>query len=236
MQKTNSRFTITVVIILAIGLAIAVAGVVGYQMQSLQLDKQLETNRKIEKDIADVDAKIATIDEKKLELTKLQVEQGMLDQNLTDVKYLPTYLEQIQIMARATQNDLLVISPGEIKPLDLTKGPFANKAPANAAPAATPAPATDQAPKPAAKPATNGTQVMKITLTTRGSYTNLISFLDRLKNFQKLVYVKSISVSPSGIDKNGVMQVSTQLDTYAIIIPQQNLKETSEKVKEGGAK
>jgi len=237
MQKSNSRFTVTVVIIIAIGLAIAAAGITGYQMQTVQINKQVAANNGIKQTIADLDKKISSTDSKKTELAEYRKLQGALDQNLTDIKYLPTYLEQMQKMAKDTGNDLLVITPGEIKPLDLSKGPFATNAPADAgAPAATPAPAAAPADK---KQAANTTQVMKITISIRGSYTSLIKFLDALGNFQKLIYVKSIAVTPSGLDGK-VMQLSTSVETFAIIIPSQNKKEsdvkTTSNVRVGEAK
>ncbi len=236
MQKSNSRFTIALVIIIAIGLVIMALGVVGYQMQMIEVTKKVTANADTRKQIKELKEKLDKKGELKAELERNILLQGELDKDLTDVKYLPTYLEQIQKVAFNTGNDLIVINPGDIKPFDPTKGPFASQAPP---PPPAPTDAAAATPAAAPKAPANATQVMKISLTINGTYTSLMKFLDGLRNFQKLVYVKSIAVTPSGI-KDGKMQITTSIETYAIIIPSQNQKESdvvkAAKLKGGEAK
>lgn len=239
MQKSNSRFTITLVIIIAIGLVILALGVVGYQMQMIEVTNKQTANAETMRQIKELEEKVRNIADLKAELDRNILLQGELDRDLTDVKYLPTYLEQIQKVAFNTGNDLVVINPGDIKPFDPTKGPFASQAPPPPPAPTDAAAATPATPAAAPKALANVTQVMKISLTINGTYTSLMKFLDALRNFQKLVYVKSIAVTPAGI-KNGKMQLTTSIETYAIIIPSQNQKEAdiekAAKLKGGEAK
>jgi hypothetical protein len=125
-----------------------------------------------------------------------------------------------------TGNSILSIRPHEIKPLDLKRSPFSpppapSKAPAaggGAAPAK-PEPTAAATAKEGAK-AESDYQTQQITLEVQGSYVALMRLLEALREFPKMIYVRSINIVPQ--QREGVYVIKTRIETYAIIIPPQN--------------
>jgi Tfp pilus assembly protein PilO len=207
-MKKQSRFAIFLLILTAMAIGVLVTGIIGLQklttMSHEAKQKYLETAeecRRINKDLRQAhrwEEKLAEYD----------AILASLDKNLADYKYLPTYLEQLQKTAKRTGNTILSIHPRAITPLDsqspLVKASYdrwlANNPEIAMAAQETAAAKSEQAgeqPNPEeAKPASRY-KLQQFSLEVEGDYLSIMRLLDALRSFPKLVYVHSLSLSPT---------------------------------------
>lgn len=229
MATKHSRYTLILFALIAVGVIILVGALVIWQRQDAvaqQLTREYQTldaqNKQIQQEITP-----EMIQQHTSELQELNAKLNSLDQNLVDYKYIPTYLRQIQSTAITTGNSIRSIQPRDLRPLDLKKSPLlADKAKVTAvvtpaaAPAADSAASTEQpAAAEAEKKVVSKYQVQQITLEVDGSYDNLLRLLDALRRFPKMVYVRTLNITPQLT--NNVLSLSSHIETYAIITPDQ---------------
>jgi len=154
------------------------------------------------------------------ELTALNAMLDGLSKNLMDYAYIPKFLAQIQHTAAATGNQLLSIAPGEIKQIDFNNPLFSPTTlqPFNIGkrPDAKATAAVTLSPDTAAL-----YRVQVIGLNVKGTYVSIIKLLNALRKFPQLMYVKSLTLNP-GLEKDQVV-VTVGMQTYALILPDQNL-------------
>jgi hypothetical protein len=114
----------------------------------------------------------------------------VLEPGLPDSSYIPTFLHQIERLARGTHNEILLIRP---KPV--VKRSPADKATVNDETGEivhTPAGAEEAEPAPAVP-----YDFVPIELRIEGTYWTVIDFLEELQRFPKMIAVNDISFSPS---------------------------------------
>ncbi len=227
MAGNRSRFTLILLSLIALCVVILVVGLVILQQQVAQAEQLNAATQRINAEYNTAFQETTSLPDRQKDLEELNTKLTSVDQNLVDYKYIPTYLKQLQKIATDTGNSIHSIAPHELHVLDLQKSKLvAGKAP-DAGAGATP----DAGANTAAKPGQY--QLQPITLEIEGSYLNLVKFLDALRKFPKLVYVRNLSITPQ--IRNNVMTVTTTLDTYAIITPDQ-YKPSTDALASGGGK
>jgi len=110
-------------------------------------------------------------------------------------------------MAKKSGNILRSISPKVPQPFDpktstLVKGKAGKKSPSKGE-------------------SKTGYWLMQIDLNVEGDYNSVLSMLDALRVFPKLIYVRTISLQPDM--KDGKERVTARMETYAVITPSQYL-------------
>ncbi|MHB9131258.1 MAG: hypothetical protein ACYDBB_09240 [Armatimonadota bacterium] len=220
MTRKHSQFTIMMMAIIIVGIFFFVGGsVVVYQVY-MKYDQLQKKNNNMKALCAKIDEDLLTRPQLETQLAELQNKVKVLQQNLVDYKYIPTYLNQIQTVTVKTGNTIMAIRPSEIRDLNLANSPLSVKSGVPAAVAGTTQVVTDTNAAPTSTPPpAQKYLVQQISLDTVGDYTSTMRLLDQLRQFPKLVYVRTLSLSPENSDYGFKMR--THLETYAIIIPDQ---------------
>ncbi len=157
-----------------------------------------------------------------INLEKKRESLKILQKGLMDYQYIPKFLEYVQDAAQETGNELVSISPGEAKPIDFNN-PIFKPAPKPAGegtdtqPPATPASAVPKDPKKLYKS-------MPITITMKGTYISNIDFINKLRKFKQIIYIRNLTLSPNEV--NGQMVVSSIITASALIVPEQYINST----------
>ncbi|HEX2948158.1 MAG TPA: type 4a pilus biogenesis protein PilO [Armatimonadota bacterium] len=225
MQLKQSRFTLMLLAIATVGILVLIIGFIILHHQDATTTKLHDEYAQKKNEFDENQEKIRNLDQDKLKLVAIEEHLAVLDKNLADYKYMPTYLQQIQNTAVRTGNTIKSIQPGDTKSLDLQNSPFASAT--KGSPTATPA-STPPAPQGQtdAKTSTAGKyQVQGINLEIQGSYISFVRLLNAFRQFPKMIYVKSIDLTPQG-DQHSGTNLSARLQTYAIITPDQYEAET----------
>lgn len=226
MQKKQSRFTLLLLGICGVAAVVLALGLFGLQQfmaHAASYDRQRSAYAKEGEHIR---RELETMEEKEQELAGLETELNALDQNLTDYSYIPTYLKQMQTTARETGNTVRSIRPRPMERLN-SSSPLIKASQAKRD-AKDPQHAKKTAGETQAGKAKKDDKqddegkaqyfIQQITLEVDGNYVSLMRFLSALKNFPKLVYVHSMSITP-GRTEDGTL--TARLETYAVIIPEQ---------------
>ncbi|HOS44415.1 MAG TPA: hypothetical protein PK794_12025, partial [Armatimonadota bacterium] len=181
---------------------------------------------------------VATRDALAREQQTLIASLQTIDGSLIDYEYMPSYLEQLQHAAARTGNAIVRLQPDDLRPLDLQSSPLATAA----KPAADTETVSRQRPTKAPGKRvktldleTAKYRVQQITLEVEGSYLSLLRLLDTLGTFPKLVYVRTLDITPRRGRDLAPGAISARLDTYAIITPEQ-YQLADAPVTEGGAR
>jgi len=173
----------------------------------------------------EIQQELDTKQDKEELLKKLNTSLASIDSKVVDYEYIPTYLEQLQKTAVETGNKINSIRPRGIEFLDINNPLLkaSNDAWVKEHPVKEPIGAAKQAT--AAKPKSSGRpkkeksayRVQQYTIEIEGSYVSIMKFLDALGKFPKLVYVRTINISPrQRLDPD---RLTARLETYAVIIP-----------------
>lgn len=207
MPTAKSKFNVALFVIIAIAAVILAGGLLGLQQQTsinakLKDDLQVKNAQK-----QDIEAQLRMEPQRIRERNALKSQLSTLDGVLVDYTYIPTYLTQLQKTAKDTGNTLRVIAPLEPRPFDPTGSPIVKGK------AGKPSPRGDKS--------ASGYWTMQINLTVESDYVSVLKFLDALRTFPKLVYVRTVSLQPAGRD--GSNRVTANIETYAIITPSQYL-------------
>jgi Tfp pilus assembly protein PilO len=212
--------------IITSGVFILVVSLVIYQHQESATAKLLQEFAEKNQKVETIRQEVQNRQNEELRLQQLKEHLSVLDKNLADYKYVPTYLREMQNTAAVTNNKIRSIQPGELRPLELSTSIFATAA------GATPAATTPQ-PKDTAAPKVPQYQVQSINLDMQGTYASIIDLLNRFRKFPKMIYVRSLDLTPQ---LNGTTAVvSARIQTYAIITPDQYLvQDTARGAREGG--
>lgn len=217
MGIKQTRFYLYLILLIIAGVAILGGGGLLWSMQSSKISRLDNEYKGLvqENEALGIELQRKSAEDEKLKSLNAVLRE--LDSNLADYRYVPTYLRQMQKAALETGNDIMSIRLDTVRPLDPNAGPLKSeeqgKDNGNASPAPKPAPAT----------ASNIWQVQSIPLDIQGTYPSVVRFLERLSRFPKLIYVRSINLSP--IDgKDGSIRVTARLETYAVIAPSQYKK------------
>lgn len=215
MNVPRSRFTLMLLGLIAVAIVVLAIGIGLWQHQVGIINALRRDAREKEKLCRTITEQLSQRQSEEEKLQDLKQRLEVLDQNLADYRYVPTYLRQMQATALRTGNNIRSIQPGELKPLNLQNSPFATEQAKDAAkPAATePAPAKDQ-PAPGLQ-----YQSKSINLDVQGTYVTIVKLLDEFRQFPKMIYVKSVELTPQSV--NGKNLVSARIQTYAIITPDQ---------------
>lgn len=143
-----------------------------------------------EAELQEVETKLTQLPELETHYGELQERLSVLEPALPDSAYIPTFLNQIERLARETRNDILLIRP---------KPPVKR----SAADAVTVNDETGEivhnpnAAGQAAQPAALPYDFVPIELRIEGTYWTVIDFLEKLKQFPKMIAVNDISFSPT---------------------------------------
>ena len=232
-MKKQTRYALVLLIIAACSVAVLIAGVTGLQ----NLNTRTETKRRQLQTKANeyerLEEQLKKKEEWEQELASLNEKLATLDASLVDYEYIPTYLAQIQRTAELTGNNIRSIRPRGVEVLD-TSSPLlmasyerwleSNKEIAAAAKEK----ADDIEAPPATKKAAVATttrrgktpseyKIQQFTLEIEGDYTSVVRLLDALRTFPKLIYIRSVSVSPPLREYPDRLKAT--LETYAIIPP-----------------
>ncbi len=217
----QSRFLVLLATLIVVGLVIVAVGLYFINLQFLRIKSMNDGTQVLQEEVRHMSDDLQHLHEKQGHLDELNKELAILDKHKIEYEYMPSYLEQLQKTCTATGNVIQTIQPHEIKPLDLTDGPLA---PAGKKPAAVPDP-TAPPPDPNAPPAKpKGPQyrVQQIIVEVRGTYATVFNLLNALRQFPKMVYVRSVGITPQNNDRVGrAGEVIAHLETFAIISPEQ---------------
>jgi len=226
-MKKQSQYAIFLLAVGAIAIIVLAIGLVGLQkLTSMSRADQAKYEAMRTQCTAIAEALAGKTDQEKL-LASLDMKLNSIDTNLVNYEYIPTYLEQLQRTAKQTGNEIASIRPRPIEPLDINNPLLkaSHDAWQKEHPPLQPIeegnkPAVPKATKPdakAEKPASNY-RLQQYSLEISGSYLSLMKLLSALSAFPKLVYVRTIALSPaSRTDPN---RLTVRLETYAIIIPE----------------
>jgi len=209
MAGKKSQYALLLAVLIAVGVIILTVGVVIWQRQGEESEGLRQQRDSLNNEYKQAKIETDALPRRKQDLAEVNARLSDLDLNLVDYKYIPTYLKQIEDKAKATGNTLRSIHPTAPRPLDLHKSPLTVKKVADA-----PAEAPSSAP---ASPY----YVQQISLDIEGSYVDLLKFLEALRAFPKMIYVRTVNITPVTGNGNSVVRMNTHLETYAIIIPDQ---------------
>jgi Tfp pilus assembly protein PilO len=110
--------------------------------------------------------------------------------------YLPTLLKQIQKLADDTKVKLRQVNPGSVK--------AKTNVPPPAAPSAKDKDASGSAPAAPAKPAAPAEEKVGVSLQLEGTFAQLMTFLEGLKSFPKVIEVESVQLQPDSSKDDAV--------------------------------
>jgi hypothetical protein len=223
MNMQQSAFTVKLLILIAIGVLVLAAGLFGWHRQNLTISAMDQKLKGMDAELTSIDNEVAKQGvfetEQKVLLNKL----ATIDSGLVEYQYIPTYLKQLQDAATATHNEIVRIQPSELRPLDIQSNPLA------AAEADT-GPKKISGKRPVKKVVkkskkleleTAKYRVQQINLEVHGNYVTLMHLLDTLRTFPKLVYVRTLDITPQRGKDTKAGTITARLETYAIIPPEQ---------------
>ncbi|OPZ88109.1 MAG: hypothetical protein BWY76_00121 [bacterium ADurb.Bin429] len=222
MGIQQSAFTLKLMIVLGIGILVLAAGLFGWHRQNVVYASMDRKVKDMEREIRDIKSEVAKRDDLRDEQLDLAKKLQTIDGSLIDYEYMPSYLEQLQNAATRTGNAIVRIQPDELRPLDLQSSPLAT--------AAKPTTEKVSGKRPTKAPArkvktldleTTKYRVQQINLEVEGSYLSLLRLLDTLRTFPKLVYVRTLDITPRRGRDIAPGAITARLDTYAIITPEQ---------------
>lgn len=225
-MKKQPQFAIFLLVIGAIAAVLLAGGLIGLQKLHSLSDKAEKEYQVKRGQCLEIEDELKTKQDKEDLLKKLNTSLASIDSNLVDYEYIPTYLEQLQKTAVMTGNKINSIRPRGIEFLDINN-PLLKasneawvkehpvKEPIDAAKSA----ATQPKPKTTGRPKKEKSayRVQQYTIEIEGSFVSIMKFLDALGKFPKLVYVRTINITPrQRLDPD---RLTARLETYAIIIP-----------------
>lgn len=225
-MKKQPQFAIFLLVIGAIAIALLAGGLVGLQKLSSLSKKARQEYDVKHAQCVEIQKELDTREEKEALLKQLDEALTSIDASLVDYEYIPTYLEQLQKTAVQTGNKINSIRPRGIEFLDInnpllkaSNDAWLKKYPPKKPVAAAQAPEPASKPKPAGRPKKQKSdyRVQQYTIEVEGTYVSIMKLLEALGRFPKLVYVRTINISPRNrLDPN---VLTARLETYAIIIP-----------------
>ncbi|MHB9024267.1 MAG: hypothetical protein ACYC7E_08835 [Armatimonadota bacterium] len=220
MARKQSQFLLMLLIFSAAGLLILAFGIVLWNSQHQSIKALRADTDELQNQINVINEHIAAMDSLDKEKADIEIKLSSLDRNLVNYKYIPTYLAEIQKAAEVSDNRLLAIQPQEVKSLASSVLLQQPAQMTTITSQATTQVVTDTpAPAPAAPAGGTGVdryKVQRINLEISGTYASSMQMLDLLRQFPKLVYLRSLNLNPTGDEG-----VRLHLETYAIIIPDQ---------------
>ena len=215
----QSKITVMILGLCLLSFLIIGIGVFLWQKQAASTMVIKNETAAIAKTMKEIEDKLGPKDENIEKESKVLEQKGqslkILTVNLMDYQYIPVFLKNIQQAAKETNNELISISPGEIKAIDFNNPIFkAVTNPGEATAATTPAP-----PSAPAKDPKKQYKSMPITMTMKGTYVSNVRFLDKLRKFPQIIYIRNFNMSPNMVD--GKMMVNTTITASALIVPDQ---------------
>ena len=165
-----------------------------------------------EAELKEVRAKLTQLPALEANYGKLQDRLSVLEPALPDSAYIPTFLRQIENLAKGTHNAILMIRPkapikrsaADAVTVNDETGEISKKGPSGAANAAPPPMPYDFVP---------------IELRIEGTYWTVIDFLAELQQFPKMIAVNDISFTPNrvGIDAARSPKLTATMDLTAVV-------------------
>jgi Tfp pilus assembly protein PilO len=234
MFGKQSKITLMILGLCLLSFLIIGIGVFLWQQQAVKTTEiknetaQLVTKKKEIEDKLGPNDKNIELEDANLKKKKKSLE--ILQKTLMDYQYIPKFLDYIQQVAQETDNELISIGPGEAKPIDFNNPLFK--------PA--PKPGADGVVPPAAPPSVvpkdpkKQYKTMPITITMKGTYVSSVKFIDSLRKFKQIIYIRNLTLSPNDI--NGKVVVNSIITASALIVPEQYInseKMRAEKAKDG---
>jgi Tfp pilus assembly protein PilO len=235
MNSKRSQYTLALAGIIAAGLLVLAAGLFVWSQQQVAVGVTRAQKVTLHDELEGMTKKLNQ--RKDLEATRDKLAQQLLalDHDLADYRYMPTYLVELQRKAVATGNELVSITPSDIKPFDPAKSPFATAPPADPPKgeggdngagdkgASADGEKGEGGGKKGKKEAPPTDLYQRINLDISGTYASVMRFLEELRGFHKLVYVRTVELSP--IREKGTLKgITARVETYAIITPEQWVK------------
>ena len=225
-MRKQSKFALLLAIHVGVAVIVLFGGML-FLFRSMSIYQEVSGQRKVLNDERDkIKAELATRREKTAELAKLETDLSSLDQDLVDYKYIPTFLEQIQAASQHTGNMLRNLQPRAMRPLVLESSPLMRAItppkPADTTATAPPADTPDAGGSAKSEPPKPAFQIQQLGMTLDGDYPSVLQFLDALRHFRKMVFVRSMTLSPNANTVNAKPgMVTANIDAYLIIIPNQ---------------
>ncbi len=185
-----------------------------------RLEKELTEKKQ---KLAEAKEKVAAKDDLEARFSELQDQLAVLEPSLPDAAYIPTFLRQIENLAAKTNNQILMIRPkeqekkkpgkavkinnetGEVIKEDSSKNKKAGSGKG------------DQAEEEPKLPYDKSDIELKI----KGTYWSVVSFLDELQKFPKLISVNDLAFSPErggGSDQGPNAEIDATLSLTAVIM------------------
>lgn len=225
-MKKQPQFAIFLLVIGAIAIVLLAAGLVGLQKLYSLSDKAEHEYQIKHAQCVEIQAELDEQQKKEDLLTSLNTSLASIDSKVINYEYIPTYLEQLQKTAVETGNKINTIRPRGIEFLDINNPLLkaSNEAWLKEHPVKEPSDAAKTAegkpkPKTSGRPKKQNSdyRVQQYTIEIEGDYVSIMKFLDALGKFPKLVYVRTINVSPR--QRLDPERLTARLETYAVIIP-----------------
>lgn len=220
MRSKQSRFVLMLVSIIACGVLICGIGVFFWYQQNIMIEKLKTAINAKTQDLTNVKNEIAKYDDEVAKLTETNEKLSSIASSIENPKYIPSYLREMQDRTLKTRNIIMSLQPADIKPLNLAQSFFSKIS-------LTP----EQQQMESKESTADGFRIQSINLSVQGNYVSLIRLLDAFRQFPKLIYVKTLDISPIGANVIGsrrmYTKVNARISTYAIITPDQYRPKTS---------
>ncbi len=225
MFGKQSKITLMILSLCLLSILILGIGIFLWQQQAVKTNELRNETAQLMAKKAEIEEKLGpndkniSIEAKKLDTKRQSLK--ILNKNLMDFQYIPKFLKYVQNAAQETGNELVSIAPGEAKPIDFNN-PIFKPAPTPASDD-TPAPPPPP-PSPVAKDPKKQYKSLPITIIMRGTYVSNVKFIDALRKFPQIIYIKNLTLSPNEI--NGKIVVNSIVTANALIVPEQYINST----------
>jgi Tfp pilus assembly protein PilO len=190
----------------------------GKVAQLSRLHDELEDKRN---KLASLHDKLTRQPELEAKFTGLQARLSVLEPGLPSSSYMPTFLRQIEVLAVATNNHIIMIRPKESTEIKSKNVAINNE---TGEVVAAPAPGADKKAPSASSSGDKGPPKlpydrMDIEVKVRGTYWTVLDFLDELQKFPKMIAVNDISFTPerTGASQGTGADLSATLALTAVI-------------------
>lgn len=164
-----------------------------YHAKAAQLNELQQTLTQKEDELAEMKTKVRELPQLEERHQELRERLSVLEPSLPDSAYIPTFLRQIETLATGTQNSILLIRPKPAIKKSAADTVKINEETGEIV-------KTEGGPAEAAPPSMPY-DFVPIEIKLQGTYWTVISFLEELQRFPKMIAVNDISFTP---DQGGV--------------------------------
>jgi len=179
-----------------------------------------DLNRELAADrakLAEVQAKVKRMPELESEYAQLQSRLSILEPTLPTAAYIPTFLRQIENLARSTNNEIVMIRPKAKAKAAAGKG--GGKINNETGEVIKEEPGAAKGADDKAKEPKLPYDFTAIELKINGTYWSTVSFLTALQRFPKMIAVNNVSFQPQtrSVQVIGAPRLATSMDLVAVV-------------------